>query len=219
MNQIDQNAQGLRSHATPAEGPTPALVVALDGGLVPNRLADEAYWARMAAKVADVARRIDRDPPAAGDAAVLHPEGLAYSQRVLDLIADARTDGTKVYLVAPDEPDLGAAIAAHLGIFDGVWSSAEALQCEGHVYLGRDLDGPLWRNAGHLVTVDSAPALRAIAARLLEVMEEIAAITSLRPIRRHARTQTHKHTHAKAHRCPHLSSTREVSSRTVCPPC
>ncbi|MEL6516127.1 MAG: UbiA family prenyltransferase [Pseudomonadota bacterium] len=165
MNQIDQNAQGLRSHATPADGPAPAaaLVVALDGGLVPNRLVDEAYWARMAAKVADVARRIDRDPPAAEDATVLHPEGLPYSQRVLDLIADARADGTKVYLVAPDDPDLGAAIAAHLGVFDGVWSGEEALQSEGHVYLGRDVDGPLWRNAGHLVTVDAAPALRAIA--------------------------------------------------------
>lgn len=167
MNQIDQNARDPRNNATPANGPVPAaaLVVALEDGLIPNRVTDEAYWARMAANVAAVAGRFDREPAPVPGGDALQPEDLAYSQRVLDLIADARADGTQVYLAAGPNADLGAAVAQHLGVFDGVWSDDEAAHSKGHMYLGRDTRSPLWHNAGHLVTVAAAAPLKAAADR------------------------------------------------------
>lgn len=161
MNQIDQNDRALRSAATPAA--SPPLVVALEGGLIPNRVEDERAWAERAGRVAALSRRIDGDPsdPASDDA--LDPEGLAYSQAALDLIDDARADGTLVYLVAADEPALARRIADHLGRFDGIWDDTQANADAGYIYLGNDARSDLWRNAGHLVTLDAGLQLRAAA--------------------------------------------------------
>ena len=165
MNQIDKTTRGVHSGTSSASGTAASapLVVALEGALVTNPIADEARWARRAAQVADLARRIDGEAPLGQEGATLRPEGLAYSQRVLDLIADARADATPVYLAAGQHHALGLGIAEHLGIFDGVWTEEDAEGREGHVYLGADADAPLWRNASHVVTVHAGAGVRAAA--------------------------------------------------------
>ncbi|MEM9475976.1 MAG: UbiA family prenyltransferase [Pseudomonadota bacterium] len=165
MNQIDKTTRGVHSGTSSASGTAASapLVVALEGALVTNPIADEARWARRAAQVADLARRIDGVAPLGQEGATLRPEGLAYSQRVLDLIADARADATPVYFAAGQHHALGLGIAEHLGIFDGVWTDADAEGREGHVYLGADADAPLWRNASHVVTVHAGAGVRAAA--------------------------------------------------------
>jgi 4-hydroxybenzoate polyprenyltransferase len=48
---------------------------------------------------------------------------LPYSPEVLDLIRDAKSEGRRVYLATASDRRHAEAIAAHLGLFDGIFSS------------------------------------------------------------------------------------------------
>ena len=158
VNRVDQS--GLRPAAAagaPASDPRP-LVVALENGLIANTLEEERAWARRSGW----STRLFRDEPEFDPA--LPATALPFTASVLDMIRDARDEGTEVYLAAFGELETGQAVAAHLGFFDGVVDSGSALN-RPYLFLGTPRDTDLWQRASHVVTVDADPGLRHAADR------------------------------------------------------
>lgn len=135
------------------------LVIALDGGLLPNPVSEERYWAEMAGRFANPARK-----PQGSSVDIA---SLPYRDRVIAMAEDARAEGKRVYLETGTSADLGPRIAAQLGLFDGMIGpgqpppSSEA----GYIYVGEEGSHDLWHQARHVVTVDAPPDLRRAADR------------------------------------------------------
>lgn len=158
------------------------LFVDLDGTLVDGDLL------RMAARTA---LRRPRLWPAClrglsrGRAALKHelsqhieiaPQALSYRPEVLDFIARRKAEGGRIVLATATAARWAAAVAEHLGCFDDVLSSTEALNLKGtrkldaiqgyciahHFggfgYVGDSFaDLPIWRKADELVVVAPRP--------------------------------------------------------------
>ncbi len=158
---------GTDPHAVPNAAPAPraeagALVIALEGGLLPNSLSDERAWTEIAHRVTAAAERM------AGlhdTAAYPLAKALGCDMRVLKLAEEARADGKTVLLAAPNDGALGHELAERLEVFDGVLTRADdpgvplpaqieaRFGARGFVYLGpRDPHG-FWNEADHIVTV------------------------------------------------------------------
>jgi 4-hydroxybenzoate polyprenyltransferase len=100
---------------------------------------------------------------------------LPYNEAVLALIHDAREAGRPVYLASACDVTVAEAVASHLGVFDGVFSSNRALNLAGAAkaerlveafgegnfdYVGNDwADLAVWRRAGGCFAVAGSPRL------------------------------------------------------------
>jgi 4-hydroxybenzoate polyprenyltransferase/phosphoserine phosphatase len=173
----------LDTAATPAK----PLAIDLDGTLLRTdslveamlRLAAHAPWRLLAllpllftAGRAAFKRRI-------AQAAVLDPATLIYNDDVLALAQTARAAGRPVLLVTAADEAVARAVAAHLGLFDGVFASdgvlnlkgaakarflAERFGPQGFDYVGDAVaDIPVWREAAqaYVVAPDAALLRRA----------------------------------------------------------
>lgn len=107
------------------------LIVDLDGTLISGDLLAETMVAHLAARPHDVfllAKLLSRGKAhLKSHLSDLHPvsaDKLPYRQSVLDIIAAARTQGRPVYLATASHESYAHAIAAHLGVFDGVLATA-----------------------------------------------------------------------------------------------
>lgn len=119
---------------------------------------------------------------------------LPYDDAVMALVAQARAQGRKVYLATASDAVHGEAIAAHLGLFDGVFASdgqtnldgerkaqklIEAFGERGFDYLANGkADLPIWQHAATALTVRLKPGHR----RELENSHD--AIEDVKPPRR-----------------------------------
>lgn len=160
------------------------LVVDLDGTLIRSDLLIETGFAALgedpaclpalaramfqgkAALKAAIAARVEIDPAA-----------LPYNQDVLDMIHAARAQGRPVHLASGSHETYVAAVAAHLGLFDGWMGSTGACNLTGAAkaerlverfgrrgfdYIGNDrADLAVWAQADEAVAVGAAPAVRA----------------------------------------------------------
>jgi 4-hydroxybenzoate polyprenyltransferase/phosphoserine phosphatase len=105
----------------------------------------------------------------------LDPASLVYNESVLDLARQARSEGRAVYLVTAADEAVADRVAAHLGLFDGVFASdghtnlkAEAKAAKLEALFGRGrfdyagdaaADRPVWRAARRAILVNPPPAL------------------------------------------------------------
>ncbi|WP_084580588.1 UbiA family prenyltransferase [Sphingomonas azotifigens] len=120
--------ESLRSYGS---GSVIPLVVDLDGTLVSGDLLAETLVAHLAARPHDaflLARLLAQGKAnLKAHLSELHPlaaDELPYRQSVLDVIAAARSEGRPVYLATASHERYASAIAAHLGVFDGVLATA-----------------------------------------------------------------------------------------------
>jgi 4-hydroxybenzoate polyprenyltransferase/phosphoserine phosphatase len=107
----------------------------------------------------------------------LDPASLVYNEAVLDLARQARAEGRAVYLATAADKAVAECVAAHLGLFDGVFASdghtnlkAEAkaaklveLFGQGQFDYAGDspADRPVWRAARRAILVNPTPSLLA----------------------------------------------------------
>jgi hypothetical protein len=112
----------------------------------------------------------------------LNPELLPYDDTVLAKIRDANAQGREVYLASASNRRLVTAVAEHLGLFDGTFSSDETTNLAGsakaHVltrtfgaqgfdYIGNDrADFPVWESAAKRIGVRCS---RSVAKRLVRL--------------------------------------------------
>lgn len=134
------------------------------------------------------------------------PGSLPYRQAVLDYLCAARSEGATLVLASASPRPWVEAVAAHLGLFDGVLSSSEGENLSGETklaairarvgdapfeYLGdRAVDIPIWRAAQRATAVAPSAAARRGLARLPqhhEIPTEEAAVgrQALRAMRPH----------------------------------
>lgn len=163
-------------------GTVDMLAVDLDGTLLRSDMLFETFWAafgsdwRMpfsaAAALADgrsalkrhLARRTEIDVTT-----------LPYNATVIEYVRDWRARGGRTALVTASDQALADRIAAHLDIFDEVHGSDGARNLKGpnkaaflqerfgsnFAYVGdAAADLPVWKQAGHVVTVNAPGALR-----------------------------------------------------------
>ncbi len=111
------------------------------------------------------------------EVAALDPACLVYNQDVLGLARAARAEGRPVYLVTAADQDVADAVAAHLGVFDGVIASHGGLNLKGAAkaaalvarfgpggfdYAGdASADRPVWRAARRAIVVGAKSGLLA----------------------------------------------------------
>ncbi len=161
------------------EKPRP-LVVDLDGTLIASDLLIETAFAELGRRpysALDMCTALTR-----GKAALKHrlaepadfdPGTLPYDPEVLAAIRQAREDGRPVYLASASHRRLVAAVADHLGLFDGWFASCEATNLAGAAkarrlveafgergfdYIGNDAaDLPVWEKAAKAIAI-RAPA-------------------------------------------------------------
>lgn len=144
----------------------------------PWRAWDLVRWLRRGKAVlkAELADRID-----------LAVDALPYNESVLATIEEARREGRPIYLASASNHRYVAAIAAHLGLFDGIFASdatanlagphkARALVDSfgegGFDYIGDSaVDVAVWRRARRAITIDAGRrALERIRADLVDVL-------------------------------------------------
>ena len=169
--------------ATPdATRPIP-LVVDLDGTLIKSDLLIEAVFAHLAQDLTGavgIARSM-----LGGKAALksmlaskreIDASLLPYDDEVLALIAGAKADGRPVYLATASHEIKAAAVAKHLGLFDGVFATSsdhnlsgknkarvlvEAFGSKGFDYVGNDApDLHVWKEAREAHAIRLAPGHR-----------------------------------------------------------
>jgi len=101
---------------------------------------------------------------------------LPYNSEVLDLIRDAKNDGRRVYLATASNRRHAEGIAAHLGLFDGIFASDGTVNISGSAkarvlieafgngcfdYVGNGhVDLEIWSHARKAYVVSDASALR-----------------------------------------------------------
>ncbi len=112
------------------QGFIPPLVVDLDGTLVRSDILIEGVFAHVGSKLTgaiEVAQALR-----GGKASLKHflaneqnlsSADLPYDPRVLAVIAEARSEGRKVYLATASHQRQAEAVADHLGLFDGVFAT------------------------------------------------------------------------------------------------
>ena len=109
-------------------------------------------------------------------ASTIDPDLLPYNSDVLGLIRDAKSKGRQVFLATASDRGHADAIAAHLGLFDGVFASdgsvnlsgaakssvlIEALGDRGFDYVGNGhADLPIWSHARKAYVVTNSPAFK-----------------------------------------------------------
>jgi 4-hydroxybenzoate polyprenyltransferase len=169
------------------------LVIDLDGTLVKTDLLYESYFSAASGALqhhAAVARALLRGK--APLKAYLARSGkvdyslLPYDQSVLELIARVRAEGRPVYLATASHRRHAEGIAAHLGLFDGVFASEEDTNLSGEAkarrlieafgergfdYAGNGVaDMAVWPAARKAYAIGASPGLARKAERLgLEV--------------------------------------------------
>ena len=165
------------------------LIVDLDGTLIKSDLLLKSLF-----------RRIGGDPFSLGGIVLALPSGkahvkdllaqrvdldvatLPYDEAVLGLVRQARDAGRRVYLASASNEKFVAAVAAHVGLFDGWFASdastnvsaenkaarlVEAFGEGGFDYIGNDkADLPVWAVAARQIGVRTAPRLGAALAAL-----------------------------------------------------
>jgi 4-hydroxybenzoate polyprenyltransferase len=105
----------------------------------------------------------------------LNPELLPYDDKVLAKIRDAKAQGREVYLASASNRRLVTAVAEHLGLFDGTFSSDEMTNlagsakaqvltrtfgAQGFDYIGNDrADFPVWESAAKRIGVRCSPSV------------------------------------------------------------
>lgn len=121
--------------------------------------------------------------------AKVDPATLPYNPEVLGLIADWRARGARVALVTATDQRLADKIAVHLGVFDEVQGSDGDHNLKGphkadylverfgdgqFDYVGdSNADCEVWRHARRAITVNAAPALRALVDRIAAKTEHL----------------------------------------------
>jgi 4-hydroxybenzoate polyprenyltransferase/phosphoserine phosphatase len=142
-----------------------ALRVLADSPLAFLRLLPRAFASRARFKQ-DVARLHALDPAT-----------LAYNPDILALAAEARADGRHIYLVTAADTAVAERVAAHLGLFDGVFASDGQTNLKGDAKAAKLIalfglhqfdyagdaaaDRPVWRAAHEAILVNAPAALRA----------------------------------------------------------
>lgn len=122
--------------------------------------------------------RLKRELAARGG---LEPEALPYNEAVLERLQRERARGRRLYLASAADREAVAAIADHLGLFEGVFASDGAINLKGETkaaalveafgeggfdYLGDDrADLPVWRRARRAGLVDAPAAVERAVAR------------------------------------------------------
>ena len=167
-------------HSAPVEIP---LVVDLDGTLIRTDMLHESffasaqngfrhYWSTVTAL---------RNGKAClkaylADASTIDPDLLPYNPEVLDLIREAKSEGRRVSLATASDRGHAEAIAAHLGLFDGIFASDGIVNLAGATkarvlidalgdrcfdYVGNDhADLPIWSHARKALVVTNSVALK-----------------------------------------------------------
>lgn len=171
---VTQQGSDRGEHA-PQIGDCP-LVVDLDGTLIAGDLLAEtliAQLARTPAMAPSLFARLRRGKADLKHFLVdLHPlnvSHLPYRQPVLDLIAQARADGRRVYLATASHEHYARAIADHLGLFDGFFASSATQNLASHRkadllvaefgegnfdYVGNSADDlAVWKRARHCYAI------------------------------------------------------------------
>ncbi|NNK68199.1 MAG: UbiA family prenyltransferase [Rhodobacteraceae bacterium] len=169
LNRVDPQPE---TSETSAKTEPDALIVALEGGLIPNALADELYWAARAGRIAALTETRDL-PEVDGEVGLLDPASLPLNARVMALLKDAREDGKTTLLSSRAYPDLAARVAEHAGVFDGVLTDDSdtplAEQAKGdfgvtsYLYLGPRAGDGLWQGAAHVITANAPAGQRGVA--------------------------------------------------------
>ena len=102
------------------------LVVDLDGTLIRSDLLVESFLALLGVDPLAAVRALSRLPAgkaafkaAVADAAVIDVATLPYDEAVLGLVRGARAEGREAHLVSASDARYVAAVADHLGVFDG----------------------------------------------------------------------------------------------------
>ncbi|MDE1187843.1 MAG: UbiA family prenyltransferase [Pantoea sp.] len=114
------------------------LVVDLDGTLIKGDLLYESLFdaiSRHGWRVAnrDILKRISKSGIKAHlsyYSDISYPE-LPYNEKILQLIADAKSEGRKVYLATASHRSHAEKIAESLGVFDGVFASDDSVNLKG----------------------------------------------------------------------------------------
>ncbi len=177
------------------------LVLDLDGTLVSGDTLVEAALRLLAANplaflgtlTADRARLKQR----MARAVTLNPASLVYNQAVLDLAHSARGEGRPVFLATAADDGIAQAVAAHVGLFDGVLASDGHTNLKGQVkaaalvarfgahgfdYAGdAAADLPVWAQARRGFVVAPAARLLARARAVCADATAIGAVVSGRP--------------------------------------
>lgn len=176
------HSEKKESRALEARSADIPLVVDLDGTLIHSDMMVEAVCSLLAGnvlsafmlpfwllggKAAFKSRVAERSMP---DVATL-----PYNQATLELIRDARAEGRKVYLASAADIRHVEAVADHLGLFDGIFSSdgktnlggankaaalVEAFGKEGFDYVAdAPVDVAVWAKANAAYVVEPTPSL------------------------------------------------------------
>ncbi|MHB1188806.1 UbiA family prenyltransferase [Thiobacillus sp.] len=127
----------------------------------------------------------------------LNPEALPYHAELLDYLKVQHEAGRPLYLATASNSRYAEAVAAHLGIFEGVLASDHARNLSGHnklhairgccpegfAYAGNDrVDEPIWASAQSAILVNAPEAVAARVAASKPVEAEFAAApASLKP--------------------------------------
>jgi 4-hydroxybenzoate polyprenyltransferase/phosphoserine phosphatase len=158
------------------------LVVDLDGTLVSTDLLYESYFASITRGFNhhwSVFKSLLKGKAALkaylADAGAVTYQLLPYQPGVLEVIGAAKENGNSVYLATASDRKHAEAIAAHLGVFDGIFCSdgntnlsgkEKARQLvarfgeKGFEYIGdRSVDIPVWSHARQAYVVSGSPAL------------------------------------------------------------
>jgi 4-hydroxybenzoate polyprenyltransferase len=161
------------------------LAVDLDGTLLRSDMLHETLWTALShgrLPVGRCLRALARGPAALkavlaeATEAEIDPASLPYDPRVLERIEAWRAEGGRAYLVTATNERIAARIAAHLGLFDGVFASSPESNLKGaakadllirefgrggYVYLGdSSADLPVWAAAAEAVTVGAGAGVR-----------------------------------------------------------
>jgi 4-hydroxybenzoate polyprenyltransferase len=159
-----------------------ALVIDLDGTLVRTDLLYESFFASATMglnhhwSVFDALRRGKANLKAfLAAASAVDYELLPYNQEVLNLARAARSEGRRVYLATASDQKHAEGVAAHLGIFDGIFASDGKTNLSGEAksrrlvdafgdhrfdYIGNNhSDLAVWRHARKAIVVGDSSSL------------------------------------------------------------
>jgi 4-hydroxybenzoate polyprenyltransferase/phosphoglycolate phosphatase-like HAD superfamily hydrolase len=158
------------------------LVVDLDGTLVRTDLLYESFFATAAkgpwhylTAIATLLHGKVQLKAYLADSALIDYRLLPFDEAVLSLIRDMRAESVPVYLATANDRRHAEGIAAHLGLFDGVFSSDRTTDLSGETkarklmdtfgagrfdYVGNSpVDMPVWSQAHKAYTIGVGPRL------------------------------------------------------------
>jgi 4-hydroxybenzoate polyprenyltransferase len=189
------SSSGVQSVLSPETIP---LVVDLDGTLLETDLLYESYFDSFlngAKHHLQVARQLFSGKAILkrylAEQSDLDYATLPYDEKVLAVIMEARQQGRRIYLATASDAEHAEAIAAHLGLFDGVFASdgqtnldgerkarklVEAFGDRGFDYLANGkADLPIWNHSAKALTVRLNPQIRRKLGNSHNAVEELKA--------------------------------------------